>query len=303
MKSAEVWPALPLEEWKDTYDTLHMWTQVVGKTQLALTPLVNHFWNITMPVTPRGLRTRTMNFRDLRFAVEFDFIHHKLRFETSNGNDREMDLHPRTVADFYSEYLSTLKSLGIEAKIHSMPVEFGDPIPFEKDTTHASYDREYVERLQRILNGADRLLNEFRSRFIGKSSPSHFFWGSFDLAVTRFSGRRAPEKPGADFVTAESYSHEVSSCGWWPGDGRFPEPAFYSYAAPAPQGFDKAAAGPHAAFWHGNCGEFMLKYDDVRVSKTPDQEVLDFFQRTYEAAANLGNWNRAELERVEKARA
>jgi len=298
MKTA-VWPPLPLVEWRDTCDTLHMWTQVVGKTQLALTPLTNHWWNVTLPVSSRGLRTPSMPYGDFSFEMEFDLIHDRLRFETSEGAEREIALYPRSVADFYSEYMSTLKSLGIEVKINTTPVEFADPIPFEQDQKHAAYDKEYVERFRWILNRADRLLNEFRSRFIGKSSPVHFFWGSFDLAVTRFSGKRAPERAGADGMTREAYSHEVSSCGWWPGDDRFPHPAFYSYAAPAPPGFDRAAPGPRAAMWDGVCGEFMLKYDDVRRSATPDQDVLDFCQRTYEAAASLGGWDREALERAE----
>lgn len=293
------WPPLPLAEWQDTCDTLHMWTQVVGKTQLALTPLINHWWNVTLPVSPRGLRTPSLSFGDFTFEVEFDLIHHRLRFETSEGAEREIALYPRSVADFYAEYMSTLKSLGIELKINTMPAEFADPIRFEQDQKHSAYDKEYVERFRWILNRADRLLNQFRSRFIGKSSPVHFFWGSFDLAVTRFSGKRAPQSSGADRMTSEAYSHEVSSCGWWPGDGRFPQPAFYSYAAPAPAGFDKAAAGPRAAIWDGGCGEFMLKYDDVRTSASPDLDVLDFCQRTYEAVANLGGWDRAALERAQ----
>ena len=293
------WPALPLAEWQDTKDTVQMWTQVVGKTQLALTPLINHWWNVTLPVTPRGLRTPPLFFRDFAFEMEFDFIHHKLLFESSAGADREIALYPRSVADFYSEYMSTLKSLGVDVKIHTMPVECGNPIRFEEDQKHAAYDKDYVARFRWILNCVDRLLNEFRSRFIGKSSPVHFFWGSFDLAVTRFSGRKAPDRPGADGVTREAYSHEVSSCGWWPGDGRFPHPAFYSYAAPTPAGFHESDAGPKAAAWLGACGEFVLNYDDVRASATPDQDVLDFCQRTYEAAANLGGWDRAALERAE----
>lgn len=303
MKTTEIWPALPLAEWQDTCDTLHMWTQVVGKTQLALTPLVNHWWNVTMAVSPRGLRTSSMPYGDFTFEVEFDFIHHKLLFETSEGEEREMGLYSRSVADFHSEYMSILKSLGIAVNISTTPVEFSEAIPFEKDQKHNAYDKEYVDRFRRILNRSDRLLNEFRSRFIGKSSPVHFFWGSFDMAVTRFSGKKAPARPGADHMTSEAYSHEVSSCGWWPGDARFPQPAFYAYAAPAPVGFEKAVEGPGTACWDEVCGEYLLKYDDVRRSQTPDQDVLDFCQRTYEAAANLGGWDRAALERSEKARA
>jgi hypothetical protein len=300
MKASSVeaaWPALPLAEWQDTCDTLHMWMQVVGKTQLALTPLTNHWWNVTLRVCPRGLRTPSLWSGDVTLEMEFDLIHHKLRIETSQGTDRDIALYPRSVADFYSEYMATLQSLGVDVKINTMPVEFADPIRFEQDQKHAAYDKEYVDRLRRILNRADRLFNEFRSRFIGKSSPVHFFWGSFDLAVTRFSGKRAPDRPGADRMTSEAYSHEVSSCGWWPGDGRFPQPAFYAYAAPAPTGFDKASAGFNAAFL-ADLGEFLLKYDDVRTSASADRDILDFCQKTYEATADLGGWDRAALERT-----
>lgn len=297
------WPALPLAEWQDTCATLHMWTQVVGKTQLALSPLVNHWWNVTLTVSPRGLRTWSIPYRDLSFDVEFDLIHHKLLIETSEGGERQIELYPRSVADFYSEYMSTVKSLGIDVKINTMPQEVPDSIPFEKDSRHAAYDREYVDRLRRILSHSDRLFHEFRSRFVGKDSPVHFFWGAFDLAVTRFSGKTAPARPGADRMMSEAYSHEVSSCGWWPGDARFPHAAFYAYSAPVPDGLDKAAIRPAAAFWEPTLGEFLLKYDDVRASATPDRDVLDFCQSAYEAGANLAGWDRAALERAEKARA
>jgi hypothetical protein len=294
---AESWPPLPYAEWRDTCDTLHMWTQVVGKTRLALTPLVNHWWNVPLYVTARGLNTSPIPYGYRSFEADFDFIGHRLVLRTSEGDEREIALYPRSVADFYAEYMSCLRSLAIEVKLNTMPVEFADPIRFEQDHKHASYDREHVENFRQVLQASDRIFHEFRSHFLGKSSPVHFFWGSFDLAVTRFSGKPAPPRPDADMVTREAYSHEVLSCGFWPGDAKLPHAAFYAYAAPSPAGFGEQRVRPGAAYWDAQLGLFILTYDDVRASKTSDRDVLDFCQSAYEAGANLAGWDRAALER------
>jgi len=274
-----------------------MWTQIVGKTRLELTPLVNHWWNTALHVSARGLYSRPIPFQDIVFDIEFDFIRHKLVIRTNDGGERTMELAPRSVADFYKEYMSCLRSLGVEVRINTMPAEFADAIPFEKDTKHASYDKEYASRFFRILLNSDRVLKQFRSGFIGKCSPVHFFWGGFDLAVTRFSGRRAPERPELDNMQREAYSHEVTSVGFWPGDGRFPEAAFYGYAAPSPEGLSKEPVRPTAAFFDTTLGEFLLKYDDVRKAQQPDAAILDFCQSTYEAGAKLAKWDRKNLAR------
>lgn len=300
LKSSD-WPALPFAEWEKTCDTLHMWTQIVGKTRMALTPLENHWWNVPLYVTPRGLSTSAIPWNNGSFSMEFDLVAHQLLFLSSGGVQHCMRLFPRSVADFYAEYMASLKSLGIEVKIYKVPVEFDDLTPFDQDTHHASYDTEYVERFRRILVNADRIFKQFRSRFLGKCSPVHFFWGSFDLAVTRFSGRRAPEREGVDPVTREAYSHEVTSCGFWPGDRRFPHPAFYAYSAPVPQGLEKEPVRPAAAGWNTQLGEFIFKYEDARGTlkndASPDQAILDFCQSAYEAGAKLAQWDRASLER------
>lgn len=293
----EAWPALPLAEWSATRDTLHMWTQIVGKLRLALSPHVNHWWEATLYVSPRGLTTCAIPYGAGIFEAEFDFLAHVLRFTTSTGETKTIALTPRSVADFYAEFLATIASLGINAKIWPMPVEIPNPIRFDRDTRHASYDREYAQRCWRILVSADTVLKEFRARFIGKASLVHFFWGSFDLAATRFSGRRAPERPKADRMTREAYSHECASAGWWPGGGEITSPMFYAYAAPEPEGFRNAKVGPAAAFYHNQSGEFLLPYDDLRTAGDPRATLLEFLQRTYEAAANLGHWDRAALER------
>ena len=290
-------PALPFDSWKDTLATLHMWTQVVGKIRLALTPLVNHWWNVPLYVTARGLTTSPMPYRECTLEIAFDFIDHKLLVETSDGRLVTLDLKPESVAQFYQSLMTTLSELDMPVKIWTMPQEVADPVPFEKDHMHASYDADAAHKFWQILVWADAVMKDFRARFIGKSSPVHFFWGSFDLAVTRFSGRRAPARPGADPVTREAYSHEVSSAGFWPGGGGIPGPAFYSYAAPEPDGFAAAAVRPGAAFYHPNMKEFLLMYDDVRTAESPEQPLLEFFQSTYEAAANGGNWDRKALER------
>lgn len=291
------WPELPLAAWEPTYRTLHMWTQIVGKVRLALSPMINHHWESTFYVTARGLTTSPIPYADGIFEAQFDFVRHKLRIETSGGAAKELDLAPRSVADFYREFMAALPSLGIQVTIWPMPVEIPDPIPFDQDTVHASYDPEYAHRFWQVLLRCDQVFKEFRAQFIGKSSPSHFFWGSFDLAVTRFSGRRAPERPGADAVTREAYSHEVISGGWWPGGGEIKGPAFYSYAAPEPDGFAQASIHPPQALYHPQMKEFLLMYDDVRQSDSPRGAALEFLQSTYAAAADLGKWNRGELER------
>ncbi|MCI0352900.1 MAG: DUF5996 family protein [Acidobacteriales bacterium] len=291
------WPALPLESWKDTYATLHMWTQIVGKVKLALTPLVNHWWNVPLYVNSGGLTTEAIPFDTHTFEIQFDFLTHQLQIQSSDGGERVLRLRPQSVADFYQEFMAALQSAGIDVKIWRMPVEIPDPIPFDQDSVHASYDSDAVSRFWRILLSVDEVMKEFRARFIGKSSPSHFFWGSFDMAVTRFSGRRAPERPHADSITREAYSHECISGGFWPGSGDVKEAAFYSYAAPEPKGFREAQVSPRSASYHPVLGEFLLMYDDVRNAPDPKATLLDFLQTTYEAGATLGNWDRQSLER------
>ena len=294
---AVCWPALPLDSWKDTYATLHMWTQIVGKVRLRLTPLVNHWWNVPLYVNARGLTTSRIPYGPRAFELWFDFIGHELVLETTDGMRKTLPLKPRSVAEFYKEFMGMLLSAGIEVKIWRMPVEIPNPIPFDKDHVHHSYDPAAVEKFWRILLSVDAVLTEYRSRFIGKSSPVHFFWGSFDLAVTRFSGRRAPEKHSADAITREAYSHEVSSVGFWPGGGDVKDAAFYSYMAPEPQGFKEAGVRPDAAHYEKQVGEFLLMYEDVRSAESPTTSLLEFCQSTYEAGARLGNWDRGELER------
>jgi len=299
--ATDVWPALPLQDWKDTYATLHMWTQIVGKIRLAQTPLLNHWWNVTLYVTSRGLTTSAMPYDDRIFEIDFDFMDHNLLIKSSDGGSKTVRLYPRSVADFYRETLAALQSLRIPVTIWTTPVEVEDRTPFEQDLKHAAYNPEYAQRVWRILLQTSRVLTEFRSRFIGKVSPVHFFWGAFDLALTRFSGRRAPAHPGAPnlarFVAVEAYSHEVSSCGFWPGGGPVDMPVFYAYAYPEPEGFKEYAIQPAEAFYHPQMREFLLPYDVVRTAKSPDQVLLAFVQSTYEAAANLAKWERGKLER------
>ncbi len=290
-------PALPFESWKNTFETLHMWAQMVGKVRLTLCPLVNHWWNVTFYVTGRGMSTLMMPYQDRGVEIRFDFIDHRLIIETTDGGRRVLDLKPQSVAQFYRAFTAALAELGVNVKIWSMPVEIPDPIPFDRDLTHASYDAAAVHRFWLILAWVDEVFQEFRARFIGKVSPVHFWWGSFDLAVTRFSGRPAPERPGADRVTREAYSHEVSSAGFWPGGGEIKGPAFYSYAAPEFAGFAQQRVGPAAAFYHPEMKEFLLMYDDVRTAASPKAELMDFLQSTYEAAATLAKWARKALER------
>ena len=292
------WPALPLAPWADTCATLHMWTQVVGKVQLALAPAVNHWWHITLHPTACGLTTTPMPYGAHMLEIAFDFADHRLRFITSDGRRREIALEPKTVADFYRQVMRMLDDLQMPVRIWPMPVEIPAPIRFDQDVQHHSYDRVWVERWWRALLSVDAVFKEFRGGFIGKSSPSHFFWGSFDLAVTRFSGRRAPERPGADAMTREAYSHEVSSAGFWPGTGALAEAAFYSYAAPEPEGFKTARVGPAAAFYSPDFNEFILKYEDVRTAASPRDALMEFLQTTYDAGARLAGWDRSELERT-----
>ena len=288
---------LPLPDWKPTCETLHMWTQIVGKVRLALAPRVNHWWGSTLYVSPRGLTTSAIPYGDRLFDCEFDFVDHQLVIRVSDGRVGRVPLAPRSVADFYAETMARLRECGIDVTIWPVPVEIDKPIPFADDHEHASYDSDAVDRLWHILIFADRVLNRFRASFIGKSSPVHFFWGSFDLAVTRFSGRRAPENPKADPMTAEAYSHEVSSCGWWPGGGAYPAPAFYAYAAPQPPGFRERSIEPAEAFYSDAFSEFILPYDAVRASPDPEDALLRFCQSTYVAAADAGGWDRRGLER------
>ena len=295
------WPELPLSEWKDTLATLHMWTQIVGKIRLKLNPLVNHWWNVPLYVTPRGLTTSAIPYNDRLFQINFDFIDHLLVIETTDGSIKTIALQPRSVAEFYQETMAALESLKMPVTIWTTPVEVPDRTPFEEDQKHAAYDPEYAQRCWLILVQASRVLTQFRSRFIGKVSPVHFFWGAFDMAVTRFSGRPAPLHPGVPncglFVMQEAYSHEVSSCGFWPGGGLVDEPAFYAYAYPEPQGFKDYPIQPSEAFYHTGISEFLLPYDVVRSSKSHDEVLLNFLQSTYEAAATCANWDRRALER------
>jgi hypothetical protein len=298
MKQSERWPALPLAEWKDTYATLHMWTQIVGKVRLALTPPVNHWWGTALYVTSRGLTTSAIPYEKGCFEIHFDFIAHSLEITTSGGEVRAFRLIPRTVAEFYAETMAALHSLGIDVSVWTMPVEVPRPVRFTLDESHSAYDSEYAHRFWQVLVSTDNVFREFRSRFIGKCSPVHFFWGSFDLAVTRFSGRRAPERPGADPITKEAYSHECISVGFWPGDGEIvKDAAFYAYAAPEPARLGERHVLPAKAFYSTEKSEFFLMYDDVRSSDSPERALLDFCQSTYEAGATLGNWDRTNLER------
>ena len=296
------WPALPLAEWRDTYATLHMWTQIVGKTRLALAPMENHWWQVPLYVTPRGLSTSAMPSGNRTLAVEFDFIDHVLSVESSDGATSTLPLIPRSVADFYTAYMTALRSLGFAPTIRPVPVEVETAIPFAEDRQHASYDADAAHRCWQILVQADRVLKRFRGRFLGKASPVHFFWGSFDLAATRFSGRRAPPHSGGapncpDYVMVEAYSHECNSAGFWPGGGAIAEPAFYAYAYPEPAGYRERAVRPDGARYSAEAREFILPYDALRRAGDPDDALLQFLQSTYEAAADLARWDRPALER------
>jgi len=296
----DIWPPLPLAGWQDTLSTLHMWTQIVGKTRLALAPHENHWWQVALYLTSHGLTTAVMPYRGRALEVEFDFLAHRLLLRTSDGGTESVALAPRTVADFYGAYLEALRSLRIELPIRPVPVEVETAIPFAEDHAHAAYDADAVQRWWRLLAQADRVLKRFRGRFVGKQSPVHFFWGSFDLAATRFSGRPAPVHPGGapncpDYVMVEAYNRECSSCGFWPGSPAVPEPAFYAYAYPEPPGYPGAPAGPKGAYYHRDMREFVLPYEAVRSSSAPDDVLLEFCQATYEAAAE--GWDRGLLDR------
>ncbi len=291
----EIWPSLPLDGWKDTYATLHMWSQVVGKFALRYTSYVNHWWNVAFHVTSRGLRSGPIPYRGSSFDFEFDFIDHLLTVRKSDGGRRDVPLIPRSVADFYQELSGVMSSLGLPTEIDREPKEVPNPIPFDQDRVHASYDRDAANRHWRILVQVDRVLKKFRGEFIGKCSPVHFFWGSFDLCVTRFSGRTAPPRPEADHITQLAYSHEVSSCGFWPGSGNILEPAFYSYTAPEPAGFSRSGIAPDSAFYNSGTKGFILRYEDVRRSSDPDAMLLKFCRTTYDAAARFGGWDAHEV--------
>jgi Family of unknown function (DUF5996) len=296
------WPSLPLEAWRETYATLHLWTQIVGKIRLAQSPWVNHSWHVTLYVTARGLTTSPIPYGSRAFQIDFDFLDHQLTLQSSDGSSARLVLEPQSVARFYTRLMEQMRKLDLQVSIHKKPNEVSEAIRFDDDEKPRGYDGEYANRFWRVLVQADRVFKDFRARFIGKCSPVHFFWGAPDLAVTRFSGRRAPEHPGGvpnlpDWVAREAYSHEVSSCGFWPGGGPIPYAAFYSYAYPEPAGFPEASVQPDEAFYSADLREFILPYDVVRRSKSPDDTLLDFLQSTYEAAADLAKWDRSSLER------
>jgi hypothetical protein len=295
------WPDIPLAAWQDTFATLHLWTQIVGKVRLTLTPWLNHSWHTTLYVTAKGLTTSPIPYEDRTFELEFDFTAHRLEVRSSDGRRDEVPLRPQSVAAFYGLLLEAMGRLDLSVRISRKPSELVDPIPFAEDEVHRSYDAEYVHRFWLALVQVDRVFKIFRTRFIGKASPVHYFWGAGDLAVTRFSGRRAPEHPGGipnlpDWVTREAYSHEVSSCGFWPGGGAIDYPAFYAYAYPEPGGFRDMRVAPEGAFYSKDYGEFILPYDRVARAASPDDTLLEFLQSTYEAAAALGQWDREALE-------
>ena len=292
--SQQLWPELPLKEWEDTYHTLHMWTQIVGKIRLCLSPVQNHWWNVALYVNSRGLTTSLIPYSGGAFEIQFDFLDHRLELITSQGFERALPLKPKSVAAFYRELFAMLREAAIKVQINTKPQEVPNPTPLDQDETHASYDPGYANRLWRILLATDAVFKEFRARFIGKSSPVHFFWGSFDLCCTRFSGRRAPPRKG--IITSEAYSHECHSVGWWPGGGGFNGPAFYAYMAPEPAGYATKSSVSLGGY-NDQMHEFILMYDDVRRARSPREEILEFAQRTYQAGADLAQWDRAALER------
>ena len=302
MDRTSLWPDLPLEAWSQTCDTLHLWTQIAGKVRIAATPLINHWWNSTFLVTARGLAAPAMPYANGTFDIIFDFAHHQLVIETRDCRVESFPLVPMTVADFYAEFMNRLRRLGVDIQIRTMPCEIEKPTPFDQDRTHAQYDPVHAQNFWRALVQSARVMTAFRSRFIGKVSPVHFFWGSFDLAVTRFSGRTAPPPKGhtpyvADRVMAEAYSHECASCGFWPGNGGFGYPAYYVYAYPEPAGYGDTRLRTQEAAYNTDLGQFILPYDAVRKANDPDALLLGFLQETYEAAANLAKWDRQSLER------
>ena len=305
---AETWPSLPLDEWRDTYATLHLWMQIVGKVRLTQSPWTNHSWHVTLYPTATGLTTSFIPYGTRVFQIDFDFLDHRLLVRSNDGRSGGFALEPQSVARFYGRLMETLAGLDLAVRIDRQPNEILNAIRFDQDEIHCAYDAEYVRRFWRVLVQVDRVFKVFRARFIGKCSPVHFFWGSFDLAVTRFSGRGAPPHPGGipnlpDWVTREAYSHEVSSCGFWPGGGAIPYAVFYSYAYPEPSGFSKASVSPREAFYNADMGEFILPYDAVRQASSPEDTLMHFLQSTYEAAADLANWDRHALEASRSSKA
>jgi hypothetical protein len=300
--TTSAWPSLPLEPWRETYETLQLWTQIVGKIRLVQSPWLNHSWHVTLYPTATGLTTSFIPYDSRAFQIDLDFVDHRLVVRSSDGRKGGLALEPQSVATFYRRFMAEMRTLDLPVRIHRTPNEIPDAVPFDRDEVHRAYDPESVGRFWRVLQQATRVFQQFRARFIGKCSPVHFFWGAADLAVTRFSGRRAPRHPGGipnlpDWVTREAYSHEVSSCGFWPGGGPIPHAAFYSYAYPEPAGYAASHVGPDAAFYSNGLREYILPYDAVRESKSPDDTLLEFLQTTYEAAANLAEWDRRSLER------
>jgi Family of unknown function (DUF5996) len=292
------WPSLPLEEWRETHDTLHMWMQIVGKTRLALAPRENHWWHVPLYVSSRGLTSTPMPYGSRVFEVEFDFVDHRLVVKTSDGAVRDIPLRPQAVADFYREYMGVLAGLGITVKLWPVPVEVDHTIPFLEDRRHASYEAEHAHRFFLMLVQADKILKRFKGRFLGKSSPVHFFWGACDMALTRFSGRRAPEHPDTEWwVIREANSHEEISVGFWPGSGSVAEPAFYAYARPEPPGLAAASVRPAAAYYSRELTDFVLPYEAVRSASRPEEAVLEFYQSVYDAGADLAHWDRGAFDR------
>ena len=305
MNTNSLWPDLPFAAWSDTCDTLQLWTQIAGKVRLESTPLVNHWWNVTFHLNSRGLVAPANVYHGRTFDIIFDFVDHLLRHRYQRRKVESFPLVPMSVADFYAAFMDRLRRLGIDVHVWTMPSEIENAVPFEQDHAHAQYDREYVSRFRQTIVQSTRVMNEFRARFIGKASPVHFFWGSFDLAVSRFSGRSAPPPKSvtpnvAAWVMAEAYSHEVSSCGFWPGNGGYGRAAFYVYAYPEPSGYGDTQLHTPGAFYDKNVGQFILPYDAVRQASDPDTLLLGFFQETYEAAANLADWDRKSLERSDR---
>ena len=296
-RAAEIWPALPLAAWRETYDTLHMWTQVVGKVKLELCPFLNEWWEVPLQLTARGLTTSTIPCARGAFEIDFDFVDHNLHVRTSDGALKALPLMPRSVADFYAEFMASLHALGIDVNLNTKPQQFQDPIPFEKDGGHAAYDPVYVSRWWRIMTQVGVVMERYRSGFVGKSSPVQFYWGDFDLCVSRFSGKPSEPPKGANRRGRFTEDQENVTSGFWPGSEKLPKPAFYSYTYPAPPGFKNASVFPEAARFDTNLGEFALDYDDVRRSAAPEKMILDFLQSTYETGAKLAHWDRATLER------
>ncbi len=295
--SATTWPELPWSAWSQTAETLHMWTQIVGKTRLALTPLQNHWWNVPLYVSARGLTTSAMAYGNDTLDIEFDFLSHELRLRMSSGRNETLALKPMSVAEFYREYRQRLQSLGVSVKIWPMPVEVQNPTRFDIDTWHRSYDPEYAHRFWQVLARAEKVFRAWAPGFMGKVSPVHFFWGSFDLAVTRFSGRPAPPREGTDSIQREAYSHEVISAGFWPGNGGYGDAAFYCYAAPVPEGLSEKKISPAAAVWDKTLGEYIFRYETLRLQPSPDAALLEFIESAYAAAADAAKWDRKTLER------